>query len=96
MKKYMVLNYGFEEPTPEVAQAWMAWFAGVGDRMVDSGNPFRMGREVTNTGSRELPRESTSITGYCIVNAESIDDAQKLLEGCPIIHSVRIYEAASM
>ena len=96
MKKYMFLNYGFEEPTPEVVQAWMAWFAGVGDRMVDSGNPFSAGREVTGSGGRDLPREADSITGYCIVNAQSIDDAEKLLEGCPIIHSVRIYEAASM
>ena len=96
MKKYMFLNYGFEDPTPEVVQAWMDWFTAVGDSMVDSGNPFRMGREVTTTGSRDLPREPTSITGYCIVNADSIDEAQRLLEGCPIIHSVRIYEAASM
>ena len=96
MKKYMFLNYGFEDPTPEVVEAWMEWFASVGDRMVDSGNPFSFGREVTSSGSRDLLRDSTAITGYCIVNAESIDDAERLLEGCPIIHSVRIYEAASM
>jgi hypothetical protein len=96
MKKYVYLMYGFEEPTQEVIKAWMDWFAAVGGSMVDSGNPFGMGREVTKTGSRDLPREPTSITGYCIMNAESIDDAQKLLEDCPIIHSVRIYEAASM
>ena len=63
--------------------------------MVDSGNPFSMGREVTETGSRDLPRETTSITGYCIVNAESLDDAQSSRRR-PIIHSIRIYEAASM
>ena len=92
----MFLNHGFEEPSPEVVSAWMAWFASVGDRMVDSGNPFSSGREVTRDGNRDLPREPTSITGYCIVSAESMDDAERLLEGCPIIHSVRIYEAASM
>ena len=96
MKKFMFLNYGFETPTPDVQKAWMDWFAGIGGHMVDSGNPFSFGREVTKTGSRDLPLEPTSLTGYCIINAESIDEAQKLLEGCPIIHSVRIYEAASM
>lgn len=96
MKKYMFLNYGFEAPTPEVVEAWMSWFASVGDRMVDSGNPFSAGREVTRAGSQELVRGADSLTGYCIVNAESLDDAERLLEGCPIIHSVRIYEAARM
>ena len=96
MKKYVFLMYGFETPTPEVKKAWMDWFSAVGDHMVDSGNPFSMGREVTKTGNRDLPLEPTSLTGYCIMNAESIDDAQKLLEECPIIHSVRIYEAATM
>ena len=96
MKKYMFLNYGYETPTPEIIKAWMDWFAEIGDHIVDSGNPFKMGREVTKTGSRDLPLEPKSIAGYCIVNAESIDDAEKLLENCPIIHAVRIYEAASM
>jgi len=96
MKKFMFLNYGFEEPTPEVITAWREWFASVGDRIVDSGNPFSAGREVTKTDVRDLPREAESLTGYCIVNAEDMDEAQRLLHGCPIIHSVRIYEAASM
>lgn len=96
MTKFVLLMYGFETPTPEVKKAWMEWFSGVGDHMVDSGNPFSMGREVTRAGTRDLPLEPTSLTGYCIVNAESLDDAEMLLAGCPIIHSVRIYEAASM
>jgi hypothetical protein len=96
VKKFVFLMYGFETPTPEVKKAWMDWFSAVGDHMVDSGNPFSMGREVTKAGARDLPLEPTSLTGYCIVNAANIDDAQKLLDGCPIIDSVRIYEAASM
>lgn len=96
MKKFMLLNYGFEQPTPEVIEAWRKWFAAVGEHLVDGGNPFSSGREVTKEGSRDLPREATSLTGYCIVNAPDLDAAEKLLEGCPIIHSVRIYEAASM
>ena len=96
MKKFMILHLGFEEPTPEVRKAWGDWFAEIGPLLVDSGNPFITGREVTKTGSSDLPRGPGAITGYCIVNAESMDDAEKLLENCPIIDSVRIYEAASM
>ena len=92
MKRFVILNYGFETPTAEVVKAWAAWFASVEPHMVDSGNPFSAGREITRNGTRELPRAVHSITGYCILNAESMDHAQQLLEGFPLIESVRIYE----
>ena len=84
------------DPTPEVKKAWGDWFASVGPRFVDSGNPFSQGRQVTKTGSADIPVEPGEITGYSIVNAESLDEAEQLLEGCPIFDSVRIYEAAAM
>ena len=80
MKKFMYLYVGWGEPTPEVKQAWGDWFAAVGPRFVDSGNPFSGGRQVTKTGSSDLTVESGEITGYSIINAESIDEAQKLLD----------------
>lgn len=96
MKKFIFLFYGYEEPTPEVMKAWEGWFAAVGDKFVDSGSPFRGGREVTRAGSKTLTPEMSPATAYCIVNAESIEDAEKLLDGCPIIDSVRIYEGVTM
>lgn len=39
MKKFLVLAYGYEEPTPIVMAAWNGWFASVGSRFVNSGNP---------------------------------------------------------
>jgi hypothetical protein len=96
MKKFVFLYQGYQEPTPDLMEAWMSWFARVGDKLVDSGNPFGAGREVTKTGARDLAGDGSPITGYSIVSAESIDDAEKLLEGLPIIDSVRIYEAMSM
>ena len=96
MKKFMYLYVGWGEPTPEVKKAWGDWFAAVGPRFVDSGNPFSGGRQVTKTGSSDLTVEPGTITGYSIINAESIDEAQKLLAGCPISESVQIYEAATM
>jgi hypothetical protein len=96
MKKFLLLFHGWEEPTPEVMQAWGAWFGTVGDAFVDSGNPFRGGLEVTKTGSTTLTPEMKPAVAYSIVNAPSLDDAEKLLDGCPIIDSVRIYEAVTM
>lgn len=51
---------------------------------------------MTDNGSSDLPLGSQSIAGYTIVNADSIDEAEKLLANCPIITSVVIYEAISM
>jgi hypothetical protein len=96
VKKFLMLSYGYVEPTPEIMSAWMAWFAKVGDHIVDSGNPLGNCLEVTKTGSRDLSPDQGAATGYTLLSAESREAAERLLEGCPIITSVRLYEAMSM
>jgi hypothetical protein len=96
MKKFVFLTYGFEPPTQEIMDAWNNWFASIGDKMVDSGSPFGPGREITHTGTKELSHDLGAITGYLIINADSIDEAEKIAQDCPIITSVRVYEAMSM
>lgn len=96
MKKFVMLYYGYEEPTAEVMGAWQRWFARVGDRFVDSGNPLGNCLEITKTGTRELSPDMGAATGYSIISAESREEAERLLEGCPIISSVRLYEAMTM
>jgi hypothetical protein len=96
MKKFLMLSYGYTEPTPDVVAKWMAWFEKVGGSVVDSGNPLGHCREITPTGSRDLTPEMGAAAGYTILSAESMAAAEKLLEGCPIIDSVRLYEALAM
>jgi hypothetical protein len=96
MNKYMFLSYGFKPPTPEIQQAWGKWFASIGDRIVDGGNPFKAGREITQQGVKDLPIDLEALTGYCIFNAESLEEATKIAQACPIITSARVYEAGSM
>jgi YCII-related domain len=96
MKKFVFITFGFETPTPEIQQAWGKWFASIGDKMVDSGSPLGSGREISRTGTKELPLGKESLTGYCIINAENLDEAEKIAQGCPIITSIRVYEAMSM
>jgi hypothetical protein len=97
VKKFVVLTYGFVPPTEEVQQAWMQWFKSVGPNMVDPGSPFGRGVEVTKDGRTELNLESPSpLVGYCILNAESLEEAESVVRGMPIIESVRVYEAHSM
>ena len=96
MKKFVFLSYGYETPTQEIQDAWGKWFASIGDKMVDSGSPFGAGREITHTGTKELSLGKEALTGYCIINADNIDEAEKIAKACPIITSVRVYEAMSM
>ncbi len=96
MKKFVILCQGYETPTKEIMDAWMKWFGTIGDKMVDSGNPFGPGREITKTGAKDLPHDKEATVGYLIINAESMDEAEKIAKGAPIITSMRVYEAMSM
>ena len=37
MKKFMILHFGFEKPTPEIMQAWGNWFKSIADKQLDQG-----------------------------------------------------------
>jgi len=91
MKKFMFLSYGFVKPTPEIMAAWGKWFESIADKMVEGGN-FPRGREISKSGTKELPLGMESITGYCIFKAESLDAAEKIARDCPYIASNRVYE----
>ena len=95
MKKFMFLHFGFEPPTPEVMKAWGAWFQSIANTQVDQGG-FGGGREISKSGTRDLPWNMESISGYNIIQAESLDAAQKLAESCPFVASIRVYELRSM
>lgn len=91
MKRFMLLHYGFEKPTPEIMAAWNKWFDSVADRSVEHGG-FRGGREISRSGTKDLPGGMNSITGYSIITAESLDEAEEIARDNPFIDSIRIYE----
>lgn len=95
MKKFVLLHYGFEMPTPEIMAAWGKWFESIKDRIIDMGGHFSSAREISKAGTKDLPLGLESITGFTIVSAESIDDAEKIARSNPYISSIRIYEVMS-
>lgn len=92
MKKFMFLQFGFEKPTPEIMSAWGQWFESIADKTADQGGHFMVGREISDAGTKDLPLGMDSITGYTILNAESLDEAEKIAQRCPYIASTRVYE----
>jgi hypothetical protein len=94
VKKFMFLHFGFKKPTPEIMKAWEAWFESISDKQVDQGG-FSGGREISKSGAKDLPWNMESITGYNIIEAESLDAAEKLAQSNPLISSIRVYEVRS-
>jgi hypothetical protein len=91
----MILHFGFEKPTPEIMEAWGEWFESIANNQVDQGG-FSGGREISKSGTRDLPWGMESITGYNIIEAEDLDSAEKIAQGNPYIASIRVYEIRSM
>ena len=99
MGKYVLAYKGGGMPESEeegrrVMEAWTAWFGGLGDSVMDMGNPFGASAAVGNG------RSTSGLTGYSIVTAGSLDEALAKAEGCPILDggagSVEVYETIEM
>jgi hypothetical protein len=96
MKTFVLVHYGFETPTPEIMEAWGLWFASIEDKIVQNVGPFGAGREITHTAAKELSRDREAITGFTIINAENMDEAEGIAKDCPSITNISVYEVMSM
>lgn len=94
MKKFIILQTGYETPTDEIMQAYGKWFESIQDKIVDM-STLGKGREITKSGTEKFPMDLESTTGFLSINAENIDEAVKIAESSPIITNVRVYEAMS-
>ncbi|MDJ0355319.1 YciI family protein [Paenarthrobacter sp. PH39-S1] len=91
MSKFIYLYKGPATPmdqfTPEQSaaqtEAWGAWMSRVGPALVDAGNPFADGAAVVDDGSTAAP--SSDVTGYSIVEAESLEAAKNFTQDHPFL-----------
>jgi hypothetical protein len=65
------------------------------DNVVDMGGHFSGGREISKAGTKDLPLGPESITGFTIVSADSLEDAEKMARSNPYISSIKVYEVMS-
>ena len=96
MKRFMLLHFGFEKPTPEIMEAWGKWFGSIADKSVDNGGFHGGAREISHDGSKDLPMGMDSITGFSIINAASLEEAEAIAGDNPYIASIRVYEIMEM
>jgi hypothetical protein len=95
VKKFVLLAHGEMDQTPEFRDAHMAWWSSIRDHVIDPGSPLVGGHERAKDGSvSPIGPDDAPALGYSIVEAESIDDAIALLDGCPM--DMWVYEAMAM
>jgi hypothetical protein len=83
-----------EEEQAAVMAAWGAWMGGLGDAIVDAGNPFGPSAVVASDGAVSQGAPS-GLTGYSIITADSLDVAITQVKDCPVLASggaVEVYE----
>jgi hypothetical protein len=87
--------------TPEAQEAamkaWMDWFGTLGSAVVDGGAPFGPSTAVQSDGSAGTT--TAGLSGYSVLQADSLERAAKLASGCPVLAvggTVEVYEALPM
>jgi len=92
---------GSRATTPQEQEAqmqkWTAWMGELGSTFTDPGNPFAASTTVKAGGSSE--GGTSGLSGYSVIEAESLADATAKAGGCPVLESggtVEVYEALEM
>lgn len=83
-----------DEERERVMAAWGEWMGTLGSSLVDIGNPFGASATVTNGGTVS-DGTGSALTGYSILDADSLSAATELAKGCPVLASggsVEVYE----
>ncbi len=72
--------------TPEEMQEgmklWKTWVEKCGDALVEMGSPLAQGLSIGCSGNSPTTPKG-SVTGYSIIQADTLDEALNLLEGHP-------------
>lgn len=99
MAKYVLAYTGGRVATTDAERqasmaAWQSFLDGLGDALVDMGNPFGASATVTAGGGNGSP--PNHLSGYSIITAASLEEATDKAKGAPVLDvggTVEVYEA---
>jgi hypothetical protein len=83
MPRYMLLYVGPPRPPDASHDGWPAWFARLGDRLVDRGSPLANGVALHADGSTGTGE--THLNGYSIIQADDTDEALRQIKDHPYL-----------
>jgi hypothetical protein len=101
MANFLLLYTGGDMPATEAEQKavvdeWMAWFAKLGDALVDGGNPIApKAKTISSDGKVNDFPDGIMASGYSILKADTLDAAVALAKGCPVLKGnakITVYE----
>lgn len=68
-----------------VMAAWDKWMGGLGDALVDGGNPFTPGaKSIAADGTVSDGPAGSPASGYSVIKADSMDRAVEMAKDCPV------------
>jgi len=90
MAKYLLAYHGggmpeSEQETARIMAAWERWYGALGAAVVDPGNPVGATRTIGADRSVRDNGGANPVSGYSIIEADSLDAAVKKARGCPIL-----------
>src|ERR1044071_8204605 len=95
----LVYKGGAMAATPEEQQqvmaAWGQWFGGLGQALVDGGNPFSGQASSIGADGKVTQSAGSGLTGYSILKADDLAAATNMAKGCPVLTSggsIEVYE----
>lgn len=71
-----------DDEAAAVLGKWETWMAKLGPALSDIGSPFGGGTSVVDDGSS---RQSLSLSGYSIIEADGLSEAAALADGHPFL-----------
>lgn len=89
MPQFMLTYLGGNQPaTPEEGKQhfakYMAWLSGLGDAVVSPANPLKNSCVVNPDGSIS-DHSQTGMSGFTLIQAESMETALEIAKSCPFL-----------
>ena len=89
MPQYMITYLGGDHPSnPEEGKQHMSryedWLSSLGDAAISPANPLKNTRTVHSDGTVN-PGGKTSMSGFTIIEADSIEQALSIAKDCPFL-----------
>ncbi|SMF15227.1 hypothetical protein SAMN02745866_00989 [Alteromonadaceae bacterium Bs31] len=89
MAQFIITYFGGNKPiTPEESKQhfaeYQAWLAELGDAVVSPANPFKDTHTIHSDGT-VAAGSSTIMSGYTLLEAETIEDALDMAKQCPFL-----------
>ncbi len=103
MPKYIIVYLGGEKPTSQEEgkkhfSKYMNWLSSLGVAVISPAKPLKNTNTVNADGTVS-PVSTTTMSGYTIIETESLDSALSIAKACPFLEiggSLEVSELAEM